>query len=141
MFNVDILFILDLRDDFVMNETQTLYEFLGKDYVKAFHLGMRIAHWFSLLDKKQQYLYTKPMRHNKEEIEEYKDQIKFWIFKFPKESENVNVLELSEFVFENLIWNPDTEDIDKVKVALFLGTLTGKDADFTEEDKSFENDN
>ena len=70
-FTVNPLFVLDLRDDFLMNNSKKLYEFIGKDPVKAFHLGVHVSKWFDLLDKKQQYLHSKLLRHNQEEIESY----------------------------------------------------------------------
>ena len=98
-FTVNPLFVLDLRDDFLMNNSKKLYEFIGKDPVKAFHLGVHVSKWFDLLDKKQQYLHSKLLRHNQEEIESYMDQLKYWTEAFPNSSKDdqINMIELSEY--------------------------------------------
>lgn len=132
-FTVNPLFVLDLRDDFLMNNSKRLYEFIGKDPVKAFHLGVYITKWFDLLDRKQQYLYSKLLRHNQEEIESYMDQLKYWTETFPHSSKDdqINMIELSEYVFNNMIWND--EETDQVKVALFLGMIVGKNSNLDDE--------
>ena len=132
-FTVNPLFILDLRDDFLMNESKKLYDFIGKDPVKAFHLGVYVAKWFDLLDRKQQYLHSKLLRHNQEEIEPYMDQLKHWTEAFPHSSKDdqINMVELSEYVFNNIIWND--EETDSVKVALFLGMIVGKNSNLEDE--------
>lgn len=135
-FSVDSLFLSDLKDDFVINDKHNLYEFLNKDPVKAFHLGVYINKWFYILDMKQKYLHSKFLRHNYEDIECYIDQIKHWTQAFPcsSEKDQINVIELAEYIFKNIIWNKETEDIDKVKVALFLGMIAGKDSTLNEEE-------
>ena len=132
-FTVNPLFVLDLRDDFLMNNSKKLYEFIGKDPVKAFHLGVHVAKWFDLLDKKQQYLHSKLLRHNQEEIEPYIDQLKHWAEAFPHSSKDdqINMIELSEYVFNNMIWND--EETDQIKVALFLGMIVGKNSNLDDE--------
>lgn len=125
-FIVDTLFVLDLRDDFIMNENDKLYDFIGLDPVKAFHLGIRVQKWFDLLDKKQQYLHSKLLRHNKESIEQYSDQIKYWTNQFPSEEGQVDMIEMSEYLMDKIVWNSETEEQDKVRVALFLGMLIGQ---------------
>ena len=132
-FTVNPLFVLDLRDDFLMNNSKKLYEFIGKDPVKAFHLGVHVAKWFDLLDKKQQYLHSKLLRHNQEEIEPYIDQLKYWAEAFPHSSKDdqINMIELSEYVFNNIIWND--EETDQIKVALFLGMIVGKNSNLDDE--------
>lgn len=108
-FTVNPLFVLDLRDDFLVNDSKKLYEFIGKDPVKAFHLGVHVAKWFDLLDRKQQYLYSKLLRHNQEEIEPYMDQLKHWTEAFPHSSKDdqINIIELSEYVFNNMIFSSE----------------------------------
>lgn len=134
-FSVNPLFVLDLRDDFIMNSSKKLYEFLGKDPIKAFHLGVHVTKWFNSLDKKQMYLHSKLLRHNQEDVESYMDQMKHWTEVFPHASKDdqINMIELSEYVFNNIIWNPDTEEIDQVKVALFLGMIVGRNSDLDDE--------
>lgn len=134
-FTVSPLFVLDLRDDFIMNSSKKLYEFLGKDPVKAFHLGIYVTKWFDSLDKKQMYLHSKSLRHVQEDIEPYMDQMKHWTEAFPHASkeDQINMIELSEYVFNNMIWNPDTEEIDQIKVALFLGMIVGKNSNLDDE--------
>ena len=132
-FTVNPLFVLDLRDDFLMNNSKKLYEFIGRDPVKAFHLGVHVSKWFDLLDKKQQYLHSKLLRHNQEEIESYMDQLKHWTEAFPSSSKDdqINMIELSEYVFNNMIWSG--EEMDKIKVALFLGMIVGKNSNLDDE--------
>lgn len=135
-FGINSLLILDLRDDFIMNDKLKLYEFLGEDPVKAFHLGVHVVKWFELLDKGQQYLHAKSLRHNQEEVEPYIEQIKYWTSSFPHASDKdeINTIELSEYIFDNLIWDKENEEKDKVKVALFLGMIVGQNANSSDEE-------
>lgn len=134
-FKIDQLLILDLRDDFIMNEKQKLYDFLGKDPVKAFYLGIYVNKWFNLLEKKQQYLHSKLLRHNQEEVQKYSDQIKYWTTEFSNSpSEEVELCELSEYIFNHIIWDQKNEKEDQIKVALFLGMIVGKQMDLDDED-------
>lgn len=119
-FAVDSRYVLDLEDDFVMNETLTLYEFIGKDPVRAFYLGHNLHKWFKNIDKKQKYLYSKQARHNKDDLEKYQSQIEYWSEKFPGE-EDVSMIELAEFIINNMFWEEKTEELDKVKLAFFFG--------------------
>jgi hypothetical protein len=137
-FSVDHIYVLDLRDDFIMNTDRSLYDFLNNDPVKAFHIGVHLKKWYSLLDRKQQYLYSKSLRHNREEIESYIDQAKWWTNKYPsKDDKQVDMIDYSEYIVNNMIWNDKTEDIDKVKVSLFLGMTTGAHTDGDDEDLIF----
>ena len=70
-FKVDSNYIQDLEDDFVINEDKTLYEFIGNDPVRAFYLGLYISKWFSSIDRKQRYLYSKQARHNSDDVKKY----------------------------------------------------------------------
>lgn len=134
-FDVDTTFVLDLKDDFIMNETKNLYDFIEKNPIKAFYLGMYVNKWFEILDRKQQYLYSKQLRHNKDNINYYLEQIKYWSTKFT--SPEVDMIHMSEFIYNNIIWNPDTEDIDKLKVALFLGMAVSQSSNIEELEGSF----
>ena len=139
-FTVNPLFVLDLRDDFLMNNSKKLYEFIGKDPIRAFYLGIYISKWFDLLDRKQQYLYSKFLRHNQEEIKSYMDQLKHWTDEYPnatEDSKKVNMIELSEYVFNNTIWDINNEEDDQVKVALFLGMIVGKNSNDLDTEQSF----
>ena len=131
-FKVDTRFIQDLEDDFIMNEDLNLYEFIGKDPIKAFYLGVNIPKWVEFLDKKQKYLYSKLVRHNKDDIEKYQSQIEYWSDKFPKQ-EQVSMVELSEYILNNVFWDPKTEEMDRIKMAFFFGYTIGlqqlKDSD------------
>lgn len=137
IFDVNPIYVLDLRDDFIMNRTEKLYEFLGKDPVKAFHLGIRATKWFNSLDKEQMYLHSKSLRHVQEDIDSYMEQIKHWTENFPDtdDEDQVDMIQLSDYVFSNIIWNPDTEEKDQVKVALFLGMVVGKNVNLDDEDE------
>ncbi len=132
-FTVNPLFVLDLRDDFLMNNSKKLYDFIDKDPIKAFHLGIHVAKWFELLDRKQQYLHSKSLRHNQEDVEPYMDQLKHWSEAFPHSSKDdqIDMIELSEYVFNNMIWND--RETDSVKVALFLGMIVGKNSNLDNE--------
>lgn len=126
--NADSIYILDLKDDFVMNETKDLYQFIDEDPVKAFYLGVYIKEWFDSLDQKQQYLYSKQLRHNQDIIPNYKEQIKFWTNKFPNKEADAS--KLYEYILNNMFWNEITEELDRVKIALFFGqsaTLISED--------------
>ena len=117
---VDPVYILDLKDDIAMNFTDDLYQFIDGDPVKAFHVGMNIKKWFEELEPKQQYLYSKQLRHNKDFLDRYMEQIKFWTDKFPDEKET-DLLCLSEYILNNMFWDEETEELDRVKMALFFG--------------------
>lgn len=123
-FEVDSCYEQDLEDDFVMNKDLTLYKFIGGDPVKAFYLGLNIKKWFEYIDREQRFLYSKDARHNKDDLEKYQNQVSYWVNRFNSDlEEEVNLAELSEFVMNNMIWEEDTEDIDKVKMAFFFGDL------------------
>lgn len=117
---VSPIYILDLRDDIVMNFTKDLYQFIDGDPVKAFHVGMNIKEWFDALEPKQQYLYSKQLRHNKDSLDKYIEQMKFWTDKFPDEEET-DLLCLSEYILNNMFWDEKSEELDRVKMAIFLG--------------------
>lgn len=137
-FAVDPRYTQDLEDDFIMNEDLTLYEFIGKDPVKAFYLGYNIYDWFEKIDKKQRYLYSKQARHNRDDLEKYQDQITFWSKRFPEEGE-VEMAKLAEYIINNMFWNEDTEDIDKVKLAFFFGNTIAMEQKKEENGESEEN--
>lgn len=120
-FAVDPRFIQDLEDDFMVNEDQTLYEFIGKDPVRAFYLGYHITNWFKNIDRKQRYLYSKLARHNKDSLEKYQDQIGFWANKFPHDGNEIEMAKLAEFVINNIFLDPETEEMDRIKLAFFFG--------------------
>lgn len=120
-FAVDPRYTQDLEDDFVMNEDLTLYEFIDNDPVKAFYLGYNITRWFKYIDKKQKYLYSKQARHNKDDLEKYQSQIEFWSSKYESPDPEVNMAALAEFIINNMFWEEETEDLDKVKMAFFFG--------------------
>lgn len=117
---VSPIYILDLKDDITMNFTKDLYQFIDGDPVKAFHVGMNIKKWFEELEPKQQYLYSKQLRHNKDFLDRYMEQMKFWTDKFPDEEET-DLLCLSEYILNNMFWDEETEELDRVKMALFFG--------------------
>jgi hypothetical protein len=121
---VDTNYVLDLQDDIMMNEEKNLYEFIGNDPVKAFYLGYKMHEFFPQLDAEQQYLYSKQIRHNSDSLDKYKEQISFWIKKFnPDETKEVDLCDLSENVLNNMFWDPETEDLDKVKLAFYFGNM------------------
>lgn len=76
--------------------------------------------WFEDLEPKQQYLYSKQIRHNKEYLEKYKDQIQYWSDKFAN-GEDVVLEDLSEYILNNMFWDEKTEELDRIKMAFFFG--------------------
>lgn len=133
-FSVSPIYVLDLRDDFIMNSKKKLYRFLGRDPIKAFHLGVHVVKWFELLDRNQQYLHSKSLRHLQEDVGSYLEQMKYWTDKFNSgDDEEINMMELSDYVYNNMIWNDETEEQDKVRVALFLGMIVGKNSNLDDE--------
>jgi hypothetical protein len=119
---VDKYYVDDLRDDLMVNTDLDLYEFIGNDPVRAFYLGINMRNWFDELDKDQQYLYSKQLRHNKDDLEKYENQIKFWTDKYPEKGE-VNLAELAEYIMNNLFYDEETEESDKVKFGFFFGDM------------------
>ncbi len=115
-FDIDPVLTLDLKDDIFMNYDKHLYEFLGKNVLNAFYFGLIIKKIFDKLEPEQQYLYSKELRHLVRDIERYNPQIQYWTKKYA----NKDLFKTIEDIYNNIIWFPDTEDIDKVKVALFL---------------------
>lgn len=63
------------------------------------------------------------------------DQLKHWTEAFPHASndDQINMIELSEYIFNNTIWDLETEEADQVKVALFLGMIVGKNSNLDDE--------
>lgn len=120
---VNEVFILDLQDDFKMNYTKDLYEFINGDIIKAYYLGLKFSEWYKDLESEQQYLYSKQARHNKDFISKYSSQIDFWINRFAKDNnmsdeDGLPVLDVCEYVLNNMIYDNDSDD---VKLAFHLG--------------------
>lgn len=109
----------------MVNEDLTLYEFIGKDPVRAFYLGHNITKWFKDINRNQRYLYSKQARHNNDDLEKYQNQIEYWTKKFPKEGE-ISMAELAEFIINNMFWEEKTEELDRVKLAFFFGDTIAK---------------
>lgn len=125
-FGVNQLYILDLRDDFIMNYDKDLYEFIDGDPIKAYQLGIYATKWFDELSRDQQYLHAKYLRHINEDILLYNKQIQYWSDKFSANDEQeIDLIEMCDYIYSNLIWLED-EDIARIKVALFLGMITGQ---------------
>ncbi len=125
-FVVDPYYTQDLRDDVIMNEEKKMYDFIGNDPVKAFYLGYNLEEWFPELEKDQKYLYSKDARHNKDDLEKYQNQIDYWIKQYSKPEDEVNLCQLAEYVMNNMIYDPDTEKSDTIKLAFFFGNLIQK---------------
>lgn len=131
---IDANFIEDLKDDFLNNEEEDLYEFIDGDPVKSFYLGLHINRWFNLLDKKQKYLHSKLIRHNKDDLEKYQDQIQYWTQQYSSgKDEEVDLSKLSEYMLNNMFYDPETEDTDIIKMAFFFGYLIANRTDEDEE--------
>ena len=125
-FNVNQLYTLDLRDDFIMNYDKDLYEFIDGDPVKAYQLGIYATKWFDELSREQQYLHSRHLRHINEEIQSYSEQINYWSKKFPSEDDGqVDLVEMCDYIYNNIIWLDDDYE-NQIRVALFLGMITGQ---------------
>lgn len=118
-------YVLDLHDDFMMNTSLDLYQFIDYDPVRAFHLGVNIGKWFENISQEKQYLYSKQLRHNKDSLEKYVNQYKFWVNKLPEEE--IDYIELCEYLLNNMFWK---DELDQIKVAFSLGQkIKSKDED------------
>ena len=119
---VDTIFVLDLKDDFLMNRSEKLLDFIGNDVQRAYYLGLYMKKWFDLLERDSQYLHSKTLRHAGEEVEEYLPQLEYWINKYPKDAkEEVDPTEIAEYILNNIIL---FNEKDIIKLALFLGLKT-----------------
>jgi hypothetical protein len=119
-FEVNQIFIADLYDDFTMNRKLNIYEFIAGDIIKAYYLGLNLDDWFKILDKDQQYLHSKLIRHNKEGLDKYQPQIIYWINKYPEE--DAETTKLLSYLLDNMMfWDRENEQEDKVKLCLFFG--------------------
>ena len=47
------------------------------------------------------------------------EQIKFWTDKFP--NKETDLLCLSEYILNNMFWDEELEELDRVKIAIFFG--------------------
>lgn len=113
-------YIPDLHDDVFGNYKLKLYQFLENDPVRAFYFGACIKKWFSELNQERQLLYSKELRHSSDNLEKYKEQIKFWTEKFSDEEE-INMIEFSEYLLNNMFYDDES---DIINLALFLGSKT-----------------
>ena len=118
-------FIYDLKDDFTMNNKKDLYQFIGGDLVKAFYLGVNLTEWFKELPAEKQYLYSKQIRHNKDNLEKYQKQLTFWTDKFSNKDEEIDLVDLSEYILNNMIYENNS---DEINLALFLGITVGNES-------------
>lgn len=122
-FDINTVYLQDLKDDFLTNEDQDLYEFIDYDPVKAFCLGLKVEEWFEKLESKQKYLYSKQIRHVKDNLTKYSDQIKYWSKQYPdKDNDEIDLVNLSEYIFNNMFWDQETEELDMVNLAFFFGS-------------------
>lgn len=117
--------VADCHDDFMVNEEYELYDFIDNDIEFAFILGMYFIEWYQDLNRDQKYLYSKQWRHNIEELDEYIDQINYWINKCTPNEGEIDMIQMSEDVLNNIIFQPDDEYLI-INLALFLGNMTGK---------------
>lgn len=118
-------FIYDLKDDFTMNDSKDLYQFINGDPIRAFYLGINIKNWFEELSPEKQYLYSKQIRHNKDKLEKYQKQLEFWTNKFPNESDEINLVDLSEYILNNMIYENEN---DEINLAFFFGTTVDNES-------------
>lgn len=120
--NVSKIYLLDLADDISANVSLDLYELIGKDAVKAFAFGLLIEKIWNSLDKMQQLLYSKQLRHIGDSLINYKDQLKFWNERFTKLSgEEVTLIDYSQYLLNNFFFHEETKDKDIINLALYLG--------------------
>lgn len=118
-------FIYDLKDDFIMNDKKDLYQFINGDLVKAFYLGINIDNWFQDLPNEKKYLYSKQIRHNKDNLEKYQKQLEFWTNKFPSKTDKIDLVDLSEYILNNMIYEDNS---DEINLAFSLGKLVDDDS-------------
>lgn len=118
-------FIYDLKDDFTMNDKKDLYQFINGDLVKAFYLGINIDDWFQDLPNEKKYLYSKQIRHNKDNLEKYQKQLEFWTSKFPSKTDKIDLVDLSEYILNNMIYEDNS---DEINLAFSLGKLVNNDS-------------
>lgn len=118
-------FIYDLKDDFTMNDKKDLYQFIGGDLVKAFYLGINLTEWFKELPAEKQYLYSKQIRHNKDNLEKYQKQLTFWTDKFSSKDKEIDLVDLSEYILNNMIYEDNS---DEINLAFLLGTTVGNES-------------
>lgn len=118
-------FIYDLKDDFTMNDKKDLYQFINGDLVKAFYLGINIDDWFQDLPNEKKYLYSKQIRHNKDNLEKYQKQLEFWTNKFPSKTDKIDLVDLSEYILNNMIYEDNS---DEINLAFSLGKLVNNDS-------------
>nr|DAM35259.1 MAG TPA: hypothetical protein [Bacteriophage sp.] len=118
-------FIYDLKDDFTMNDKKDLYQFIDGDLVKAFYLGINIEDWFQDLPNEKKYLYSKQIRHNKDNLEKYQKQLKFWTSKFPSKTDEIDLVDLSEYILNNMIYEDNS---DEINLAFSLGKLVNNES-------------
>jgi hypothetical protein len=135
-FKEDDIYVADLQDDFIMNHKLSLYDFINGDIVKAYYLGLNIREWMTYLDKEQQYLHTKSLRHNRDSLLKYQSQFEYWIDKYPEK--NVSSSEILSYLLDNMyFWDVENEESDMVKLALFFG-ITDTDQRNKEKEKEKE---
>lgn len=118
-------FIYDLKDDFIMNDKKDLYQFINGDLVKAFYLGINIDDWFQDLPNEKKYLYSKQIRHNKDNLEKYQKQLEFWTNKFPSKTDKIDLVDLSEYILNNMIYEDNS---DEINLAFSLGKLVNNES-------------
>lgn len=118
-------FIYDLKDDFIMNDKKDLYQFINGDLVKAFYLGINIDDWFQDLPNEKKYLYSKQIRHNKDNLEKYQKQLEFWTSKFPSKTDKIDLVDLSEYILNNMIYEDNS---DEINLAFSLGKLVNNES-------------
>lgn len=118
-------FIYDLKDDFTMNDKKDLYQFIDGDLVKAFYLGINIDDWFQDLPNEKKYLYSKQIRHNKDNLEKYQKQLEFWTSKFPSKTDEIDLVDLSEYILNNMIYEDNS---DEINLAFSLGKLVNNES-------------
>lgn len=118
-------FIYDLKDDFTMNDKKDLYQFIDGDLVKAFYLGINIEDWFQDLPNEKKYLYSKQIRHNKDNLEKYQKQLEFWTNKFPSKTDEIDLVDLSEYILNNMIYEDNS---DEINLAFSLGKLVNNES-------------
>lgn len=118
-------FIYDLKDDFTMNDKKDLYQFINGDLVKAFYLGINIDDWFQDLPNEKKYLYSKQIRHNKDNLEKYQKQLEFWTNKFPSKTDKIDLVDLSEYILNNMIYEDNS---DEINLAFSLGKLVNNES-------------
>lgn len=119
---VSNIYIQDLLDDMLDNDSKHLYQFVGHDCKKAFFLTMYIEEWQSYLEPFQMRLYSREIRHAPLELEPYQKQFDYWSSKYYNDNKDKEVLitDYPQYILNNWISTSDEDPKVKINLAITL---------------------